>query len=175
MPLAHPQALRFLVLGDLTPENDVGLVLEAFGDFARTYPAATLMIVGEGAERSHLEQRISEMCLADVVGLPGSVSQGRLIELIQRTHVFVLPRTAGASHRVPPALAVAMAGALCVIASDVGSVGRMLHDGVDGLLVPPGDHPALLRAMHLVAGHPTLRTQLGERAAAGVRGVRRSA
>ena len=175
MPLAHPEALRFLVLADLTTENDVEFVLETFVDFARWQPGATLIVVGDGPERPLLERRISELGVAASVGLPGALPQSRLIELLQRTHIFVLPRQAGRPQTVPAALPVAMASGLCVIASDVGPVAKMLTDGVDGLLVAPGDRGALLRALHLVSGNEALRARLGERAARGVRGALRSA
>ena len=110
---ARPDALRFLVLADLTPENDLVLVIEAFSDLLRWHPTASLIVVGEGPERSTLERTISHLGIADHVGLPGAVPQSRLVELLQRTHVFVVPRRAGCPRTVPPALPVAMAGGLC--------------------------------------------------------------
>jgi glycosyltransferase involved in cell wall biosynthesis len=58
-----------------------------------------------------------------------------------------------------------MADGLSVVASDVGRVGRLVADGTNGLLVPPGEASALSRALHLVAEHHALRERLGSSAA----------
>jgi glycosyltransferase involved in cell wall biosynthesis len=55
-----------------------------------------------------------------------------------------------------------------VIASRVGGIPDMVSDGVNGLLVPPGDADALAQAMLALLADPALRTRLGEAARASV-------
>ena len=62
-------------------------------------------------------------------------------------------------------LAEAMASGLPVVASDVGGIPEVVRDGETGLLVPPGDLPALAAALDRLAGDPDLRRRL----AAGAR------
>ena len=51
----------------------------------------------------------------------------------------------------------------------MGGIPEIIEDGVNGLLVPPGDVPALERALLSLLGDPGRREQL---AAAGSRTVR---
>jgi glycosyltransferase involved in cell wall biosynthesis len=69
-----------------------------------------------------------------------------------------------------------------VVATAVGGVGRLVRDGVNGLLVPPGDAAALARAVERLLADPALAARLataGQEAArpltrhAQVRGVKR--
>jgi glycosyltransferase involved in cell wall biosynthesis len=47
------------------------------------------------------------------------------------------------------------------VASDVPGCREVVEDGVNGLLVPPGDPAALAGALAKLAGDPALRQQMG--------------
>jgi glycosyltransferase involved in cell wall biosynthesis len=63
-----------------------------------------------------------------------------------------------------------MAAGCPVIASGVGGLPEIIRDGVDGLLVPPQNAPALAEAMVQLATHAELRRRLSS---AGVASARR--
>jgi colanic acid/amylovoran biosynthesis glycosyltransferase len=79
--------------------------------------------------------------------------------------IFLLP-----SHAEPLGVVMmeAMAMAVPVIATRAGGVAEIVTDGVDGLMVPPGDALALAQAIHSLGGDPERATALG---AAGRRSV----
>lgn len=83
------------------------------------------------------------------------------LELYRAADVFVLPsHVEGMSN----SLLEAMACGLPVVATSVGAAPEMVRDGVDGLLVPPGDPGALAGALsHLLADRAT-RDAFGARA-----------
>jgi glycosyltransferase involved in cell wall biosynthesis len=60
----------------------------------------------------------------------------------------------------------AMAHGRAVVASDVGGLHDAIDDGVDGVLVPPRDVPALRAALERLLGDPELRARLGAAARA---------
>jgi glycosyltransferase involved in cell wall biosynthesis len=66
------------------------------------------------------------------------------------------------------AILEALAARRAVVASRVGGIPETIRHEVHGLLVPPGDPPALARALLRLAADPRLRARLG---AAGARRV----
>ncbi len=79
---------------------------------------------------------------------------------------FVLPsHTEGMSN----AVLEAMSCGLPVVATRVGAASEMIRDGLDGMLVEPGDRAGLAAALASVVSDAGLRARLGAAAAAGVR------
>ena len=93
-----------------------------------------------------------------MVELLGSVTQESVRDELQSADGFVL-----ASRHEPLGVAYmeAMACELPVIGTDAGGVGELITQGRDGLLVPPGDVPALADAMDRLMADPVLRRLLG--------------
>ena len=54
-----------------------------------------------------------------------------------------------------------VADVIGIVASDVGSLGYVVQDGVAGIIVQPGDAPALADACRRVLGDPGLADRLG--------------
>lgn len=168
-PVTTPRrgGTRILAIGDLVPENEFGLLLDAFADVSEWQPHARLILMGDGPECDALQARISEDGIADSVGLLEALDHARTAEFMQRAHVCLIPgMSTGGS--IPPALPVAMAGGLCVIGALGGVAASLIEDGVNGLLVRPGSYAELSRALHLVLSNAGLRRRLGENAASSI-------
>jgi glycosyltransferase involved in cell wall biosynthesis len=100
----------------------------------------------------------------DHVTVRGWTSQPEL--LYRAADVFVQPsHVEGMSN----ALLEAMACGLPVVATTVGAAPQMIEDGVDGLLVPPGDSDALGKALERLLEDADLRQAMGRRAGESVR------
>jgi glycosyltransferase involved in cell wall biosynthesis len=142
-PVPSGPRRQVMTLGRLNRVKGHDLLIEAFGTLAEALPDWDLVIHGEGQERAALASRIRTLGLERRILLPGATDQpgARLRE----ADLFVLPsRTEG----FPNALAEAMACGLPVISFDCASgPSELIRDGVDGLLVPPENVPALARAM----------------------------
>lgn len=152
-------------VGRLVPQKGFDLLLEAFAAIAPAFPGWTLVIWGEGEERAALERQRDGLGLRDRVRLPGVTE--RPGTWVEDADVFVLSSRYEGWGIV---LLEAMAAGLPSVAFDCEWGPReMVEDGVDGLLVPPGDAAALARALAVVLGDAGLRERLGAAARASAR------
>jgi glycosyltransferase involved in cell wall biosynthesis len=133
--------------------------LELLVDALRRVPTAHLVLVGDGSRRDDLERRAAERGVADRVRFVGWVDDAR--PHIGGFDVFALPSRA---ESFPLSIVEAMLQGIPVVASDVGSVGDAVIDGVTGLLVPPGDGEALGEALERLLTDEALASRLARAA-----------
>jgi glycosyltransferase involved in cell wall biosynthesis len=114
------------------------------------------LLVGDGPDRSAVEQEIAARGLAGAVSVAGE--RRDVARLLADADVFVLSTR---SEGAPMSILEAMAAGLPVVASAVGGVPELVDDGETGLLVPPGDPTVLAAALDRLLADPDLRTRLG--------------
>jgi glycosyltransferase involved in cell wall biosynthesis len=158
---AEPATLLFV--GTLSRRKGVAELAAAAGELRRQVPDGwSLVVVGGAAEvgedeATQMREALAAQGLADAAVGPRSAAQVR--ELMAAASVLVLP-----SHweGQPITILEAMASGLPVVSTTVGAIPDVVRDGVDGLLVPPGDVPALTTALRRLVEQPQLRRRLGE-------------
>lgn len=150
--------------GRLIRSKGFDLLIQAFAQVATLLPAWKLVIFGEGPERQALTKQIDEAGLTDRIILAGRVSQ--LPQLLKQAQLFVLAsRYEGFSN----VILEAMTSGVAVVSFDCPSGPReIIHDGIDGILVPPGNVPALAAAIHHLMVNETARQRLAVNAAANI-------
>jgi glycosyltransferase involved in cell wall biosynthesis len=115
---------------------------------------------------TQLRRQIGEQNLGDRVHLRGPEVGGALHRRYAAADLLVHPSRLEAYGMV---VAEALARGIPVVAANVGGVPEALGrtiEGVPGLLVPPGDVPALRRALHVWSTDDDLRRRLRRRALA---------
>ncbi len=146
------------------------LHLDAVAELERRRPGRyRLTWVGAGGMEAAVRTRIAELGLEDVVHLAGFVPFGpELLDRYRRSHAFV---HVSLTEGLPQVLLEAMACALPIVATEVGGVGAALEGGAAGVLVPPSDRDALVRAVERVVDDADLRRRTVERGLAIARTV----
>ena len=165
MPLAPEDDALFggqtvVACGRLTPQKNFALLLRAFargGPFARQ---ARLLVLGEGELERELKELAKTLGVADRVAFCGFRANPHA--LVSKATLFVLSSDFEGS---PNALAAALFTNGCCVSTDCPTgPSELIDDGVDGLLVPPGDEAALSRAIETLLSDPVLRAKLSEAA-----------
>ncbi|WP_059010410.1 glycosyltransferase family 4 protein [Streptomyces specialis] len=164
MPVREPaggdRPTRLLYVGRLSPQKNVGRLLEAMSLVTR--PVA-LTVVGDGEQRAHLERQTAGLGL-DNVTFAGQRLGPDLIAAYADADAFVLPSD---KEGMPLVVLEAMAAALPIVATDVPGNAELI--GGTGLLAAP-EPRALAAAVDRIAEDPALRLRLArnsaERAAA---------
>jgi hypothetical protein len=128
---------------------------KAQADFSATTP-------GDG-DAPPYRAEAARLGLGARVGFPGWLDEKEAHERLSRAAVLVLPSEA---EGLPMAVVEAFAWGVPVISTPVGSTPDILHDGVEGLMVPVGDADALAKALQRLIGDQALRQQLGANARA---------
>jgi len=149
-----------MALGRLGQEKGFDLLMEAFARLVDDWPTARLVIWGEGDDRDELERIRADLGLTDRVDFPGNTNAPEH-EFLTAT-VFVL---SSRKEGLPMVLIEAMAMGRAVVACDCEHGPRdIIHDGIDGLLIPTEDVAALADAIGLLLGDEALRERLAGRA-----------
>lgn len=140
-----------LAMGRLHEQKGFDLALRSLAVFARDFPEWQLVILGEGPERDRLEALRDQLDLTGRVLLPGKVSDPW--PALRAARIFLM---SSRSEGFPNALCEAMAAGLPVVTTDCPSgPADIVTQGVDGLLVPPGDVGAMASALaRLAASEP---------------------
>ena len=151
--------LLFMTVANLRSEKGYDVLLEAANALANCTPPIRIGAVGRGPLRDALRARHAELDLGNRFQFLGQ--RDNVLELLTGADAFVL-----ASHHegLPVALMEATSVGLPIVASRVGGIPQVLEDGVDALLVPPGDPVALAQAMKRLAADPALRLRMGRQA-----------
>jgi len=139
-----PEGPVALILGALSEEKRVADAIQAVSQL----PDVRLVVAGDGPERRALGQLADSVCPGRVTFL-GSVSNPGAV--LAAADVTVLTsRTEG----LPGAILESLYRGVPVVATEVGGVSSLVETGVNGLLVPAGDVPAIAGGVREVLSWP---------------------
>ena len=158
---ARTHTLKVVFVGRLVPVKGLPVLLDAWRDVAARFPTARLVVAGDGVERGALVERARGLGIAERVDFLGEV--GDVPAVLADAAVYVQP-----SHQegMPNAVLEAMASGLPIVATRVSGNEDLVADGANGLLVAPGDAPALAEALGALLGDRERAQRMGARSRA---------
>ncbi len=154
-----PGAFVVAALGRFVPVKGFDLLVEALPAVVAGVESTWLLLVGDGPERGPLEARAARLGVAGRVHVTGAVAD--VAPCLAAADVVAAPSRNEGMGRV---LVEAMALGLPVVGTAVGGIPAVIVEGACGRLVPPGDVPALARALVDLGRDAGLRRKLGEAA-----------
>jgi glycosyltransferase involved in cell wall biosynthesis len=147
------------IVGRLSPEKGVDVGLEIHGAVRRRVPGASLVIAGEGPERSRLEVQARRLGVDDSVTWLGYREE---VDGVYRSmSVLLMPSR---SEGLPNVALEAFAHGVPVVASAVGGLPEIVSHGRNGYLVTPGDTASMVDHVVSLLGDRALRMRLGANA-----------
>jgi len=159
--LGVPELAPLLVTTSVLRDHRKGVhvLLQAMRQILATHPGARLLVIGDGPIRVELEADAGRLGIAGAVHWAGH--RRDVSTLLGAGDVFVMPTF---DDPFPTAVLEAMAVALPIVASEIGGIPEMLPMPGLGYLVPPGDAPALARAVCALLGDADARQTAGRAA-----------
>jgi glycogen(starch) synthase len=113
-------------------------------------PSVRVLLVGDGPERKALEREAERIDAGDRVRFLGFFAHERL------------PAAMAHAEELGTVLLEAMWAGLPIVASRTGGIPDVIEDGVNGLLVPPGEPEALASVIDRVLADRALAYRLSE-------------
>lgn len=125
---------RVLTIRRLVPEKRVEDLLQAFSEFQKSKKDVSLLIIGDGPERSRLEDLTRSLQIADVVEFHGFVPNAELIRYYNLANVYVL---SSIQEGLSLSLLEAMACELPIISTNIAGNPEVIVHKKNGFLVSP--------------------------------------
>ena len=153
-----PSGPRILFVGRLAKDKEIDILIQAMPHVCAEREAH-LLLVGRGDERARLEEFTEESGLQHCVHFFGFVPEEDMPALYRAVDLFAIASICEVQS-LPTLQAVATG--LPVVAADAVALPELVHDGINGFLVPPREPGAMAEAMLSILSDPGLAARMGQ-------------
>jgi glycosyltransferase involved in cell wall biosynthesis len=164
--ITAPESARILFFGRMWAYKGLDVFVDAIDMLARRGVAHEAIVAGRGPEMTRLGARMEAMPTVKTIN--AYISPADTGRLFQSAAVVALPYKDATQSGV---LASAYGNSRPVVASATGGIPDVVTDGVNGLLVPPGDAAALADALERVLTSKPLAATLTDGARQTAAGI----
>lgn len=176
------QAVEKITAGVLRAGGEGRVILGWVGTFGPWHGAANMIdaiaqlpesvsaeMIGAGGEFDACAKRAKDLGVESRVSMPGSLPHADALRRLAGCDILVSPTVAASDlpfFGSPTKQFEFMAIGKPMVSSDLAQAGEILRDGETAVLVPPGDVPALVKAIQAVIAMPDQGSQMGQAARA---------
>lgn len=148
------------IVGRLAYQKGQTILLDAFAEVVKKVPSTMLFIIGDGPDKAELREKAKRLGLDKCMCWFGALPQEEVFRLYSMMDVFVMPSL---YEGFGLCAAEALSAGKAVVASNVEGLSEIVQEGINGLLVPPGDKEALSGAIIKLLSDPTKAALMGAR------------
>lgn len=147
-----------LFVGFLDRDKGTASLLEAAAQLVQACPGLIVHIVGRGPLQAELEAQAGELGLAARVQFLGELAHDRVLGLMRRADLFVLPSLRAEPYGI--VLVEALNEGCPVVATDACGSAALVEPGRNGYVVPAGDTAAMAKAMRAILEAPHFKRDM---------------
>ncbi len=154
-------------VGRLVEKKGVEVLIQAFSMLREDFPEIELNIVGEGPLRGSLEELTVQLGCAGAIKFLGAIPNSEVPSLLNLHRIAITPSVVAADgdqEGLGLVIVEAQGCGCAVVASRIPAILDVITDGVDGMLVAPGDPSDVRRVLAQMMEDESLVSRL---AAAG--------
>ncbi len=158
-PKPSSEELRVLFIGRAEERKGLPILLSAFGALAEHVPCRLTVI---GADDTDVRRYLADPETMRVIDVHGRVSGNVLWRHLREADLLCAPSLSGESFGM--VLTEAFAAGTPVVASAIAGYSDVVTDGLDGVLVPPGDAQRLAEELQRAYHEPERLKAMGRAA-----------
>lgn len=149
-----------LFMSHVTPQKGLHLLIKVLPSLMASEKNISLLVVGGGSFLEEAKKLAIQLGVANQVIFAGMIDIEMLPDYINAADLFVLPtlRLEG----LPLSLLEAMACKIPIITTNIGGNASVVKDGVNGILVQPGDMNSLRNNIKLLLNNKELSNHMAE-------------
>lgn len=136
--------ISFLFLGVITKKKGIFDLVNIIADNKQALENKVRLIICGSGDTDQLLELIKKHRLENCIDFRGWVTGEEKMYLLQTADVYILPSY---FEGVPISILEAMSFGKPIISTNVGGIPEVVEDGINGLLITPGDKKALLKAL----------------------------
>lgn len=159
--LPRDGGLRIAIVCRQEPRKGTDVVINSMPLIRKSFPNASLDVVGDGSKLTELTRLANELKLDSAVRFHGRLEQGAVLDLLGRSHLFCYPTSA--SEGFPKVVLEALAVGLPVVATPVSVIPELMKLG-GGALIETPDPAALATAVGKICSDHSGYAEMSERA-----------
>jgi glycosyltransferase involved in cell wall biosynthesis len=152
-----PESFVIATIAQYIWQKGLNYLIDAAAIIVKERPNSMFFIIGDGPERSKLEQQAVSLNLRDNIIFTGQRVDTE--SFLSAADVFVLPSVWEEAFAF--SLLEAMASSCPIVATRIGAIPESVEDGLTGILVPPRDAQAAADAILKLLNDNTLRLGMG--------------
>ena len=146
----------------VTKQKGLHLLIKVLPTILKNNKHVKLMIVGEGEYLDEARLMLKQSGLGDYAIFTGHIPRKDASHYINASDIFIMPTLR--QEGLPFALIEAMACQKPVIASRIGGIPSVIDDGINGLLISPGNVSKLAEKVISLLSNKTFSDKLAENA-----------
>lgn len=153
--------ITFCFVGRIVGDKGINELVESFVEIIKEFPACRLILVGDFEEKLDPVMPVVRRIIFENERIVFSGWKDDIRPYLAASDVFVFP-----SYREGFPNVILQAGAMglpCIV-TDINGSNEIIHDQVNGLIIPPHDKDALWKAMKIMVTDETIRREMGDRA-----------
>lgn len=161
---AGAEGLTVLHVGRLVAKKGTAVLLRAFARVRGDFPAAELVIVGDGPLRARLERLARELGLGGSVRFEGFQPPAVVADWMRRAAVLAVPSVTardGDAEGLPTVAIEAAASGVPVLGTDHAGIPEAVVDGRTGFVVAEGEVDPLAARLGELLASAELRRRMG--------------
>ncbi|HLF26864.1 MAG TPA: glycosyltransferase [Anaerolineae bacterium] len=162
---------RILSVGQLREKKGHVYLIHACRQLRDRGYSFTCDIIGDGSQRDELQTLVESLQLTHIVCLRGMLPHREVLAYYEQASVFALASVIAPNadrDGIPNVFLEAMAMRVPVVGTQLSGIPELIRDGVNGLLVSPGEAGALAEAIARIWDDPALADRLADQGRATV-------